>query len=322
MVAAIQLHCARRLPLRESWCNMRLIGARGVSLLLLIVGLVAAAGASAGAAGRWKLGDDGSCYFDENDGGPDQCSPQPGRWKLGGDGSCYFDATDEGPNQCTPSPQSASESVEQSEPLSGTLNRPALEPAERLERPYRRGSGSHCGCRTSFCTRQFVSSPTNSSFSVRQSIALTRPSSFGCLPALPNLPTIRPVELELVDRRIVHSVGIAGVRAVEIWMRSARDAERRRHADVRDLRLEGAVAVEDLDPLVALVGDVDVALAHRWQASAACRTGPARFRVEPHDEQEPSVPVELRDACVRRRDRRRRRCCRRASQATSLGRVN
>ena len=114
---------------------MRLTGARGVSLLLLIVGLRAATGVSTGAAGRWKLGDDGSCYFDENDGGPDQCSPQPGRWKLGGDGSCYFDATDEGPNQCTPPPQPASESFEQSEPLPGGLDRPALDPAESRTPP-------------------------------------------------------------------------------------------------------------------------------------------------------------------------------------------
>lgn len=52
--------------------------------------------------GRWKLGGDGSCYFDPDDGGPDQCSPNPGRWKLGGDDSCYWDANDSGPNQCTP----------------------------------------------------------------------------------------------------------------------------------------------------------------------------------------------------------------------------
>jgi len=108
---------------------MRLTGARVVSWLLLIVGLVAATGVATAAAGRWKLGDDGSCYFDENDGGPDQCSPQPGRWKLGGDGSCYFDATDEGPDQCTPPPP-ASASIEQPEPLSGAVDRPALDPAE------------------------------------------------------------------------------------------------------------------------------------------------------------------------------------------------
>lgn len=52
--------------------------------------------------GRWKLGGDGSCYFDPDDGGPDQCSPNVGRWKLGGDGSCYWDPADSGPNQCSP----------------------------------------------------------------------------------------------------------------------------------------------------------------------------------------------------------------------------
>jgi hypothetical protein len=52
--------------------------------------------------GRWKLGGDGSCFFDETDSGPDQCSPSSGRWKLGGDGSCVFDANDSGPNQCEP----------------------------------------------------------------------------------------------------------------------------------------------------------------------------------------------------------------------------
>ena len=52
--------------------------------------------------GRWKLGGDGSCYFDPDDSGPDQCSPNPGRWKLGGDGNCYWDPADSGPNQCTP----------------------------------------------------------------------------------------------------------------------------------------------------------------------------------------------------------------------------
>ncbi len=52
--------------------------------------------------GRWKLGGDGSCYWDPNDIGPDQCSPPTGRWKLGGDGSCYWDPNDSGPDQCVP----------------------------------------------------------------------------------------------------------------------------------------------------------------------------------------------------------------------------
>ena len=56
--------------------------------------------------GRWKLGGDGSCYWDPDDSGPDQCSQNLGRWKLGGDGSCYWDANDEGPNQCAPAADS------------------------------------------------------------------------------------------------------------------------------------------------------------------------------------------------------------------------
>jgi hypothetical protein len=59
-----------------------------------------------GATGRWKLGGDGSCNWDPNDSGPDQCSQgnPTGRWKLGGDGSCYWDANDSGPDQCSPPP--------------------------------------------------------------------------------------------------------------------------------------------------------------------------------------------------------------------------
>ncbi len=52
--------------------------------------------------GRWKLGGDGSCYWDPDDSGPDQCSQNTGRWKLGGDGSCYWDPADSGDNQCSP----------------------------------------------------------------------------------------------------------------------------------------------------------------------------------------------------------------------------
>src|SRR5207244_3523111 len=61
----------------------------------------------------------------------------------------------------------------------------------------RRGSSGEArrhfvGCRVSFCTRQFNSSPTNNSLSLRQSIAFTVPNSFGIFPARPNLPRIRP----------------------------------------------------------------------------------------------------------------------------------
>jgi hypothetical protein len=43
-----------------------------------------------------------------------------------------------------------------------------------------------------FWTRQFQTSPTNSSFSFRQSTELTMSNSFGSLPALPNVPTTFP----------------------------------------------------------------------------------------------------------------------------------
>ena len=43
-----------------------------------------------------------------------------------------------------------------------------------------------------FCARQFQISPTNRSFSDRQSRAFTMPNSLGSLPALPNRPTTCP----------------------------------------------------------------------------------------------------------------------------------
>jgi hypothetical protein len=72
--------------------------------LFIVVGLVSVGGAATSFEGRWKLADDGSCYLDLTDDGPDQCSASPGRWKLGGDGSCYWDDDDSGPNQCAPAP--------------------------------------------------------------------------------------------------------------------------------------------------------------------------------------------------------------------------
>ena len=51
--------------------------------------------------GRWKLGGDGSCYWDPDDSVRMMLANQ-GRWKLGGDGSCYCDPADSGPNQCSP----------------------------------------------------------------------------------------------------------------------------------------------------------------------------------------------------------------------------
>ncbi len=52
--------------------------------------------------GRWKIGPQ-SCYWEPNDWGADQCSPEPtGRWKLDGNGNCYWDENDTGPDQCSP----------------------------------------------------------------------------------------------------------------------------------------------------------------------------------------------------------------------------
>jgi hypothetical protein len=99
--------------------------ARLACLLLLAVGIAAATSVVYGADGRWKLGGDGSCYFDPNDSGPDQCSPPTapaGRWKLGGDGSCFWDPNDSGPDQCTPAAEAIAEAVPDSlDALLGSL---------------------------------------------------------------------------------------------------------------------------------------------------------------------------------------------------------
>ena len=75
--------------------------------------------------GRWKLGGDGSCYWDPDDSGPDQCSQNPGRWKLGGDDSCYFDPADSGPNQC--SPPASEPGVDATATVSAQLRRAELQ---------------------------------------------------------------------------------------------------------------------------------------------------------------------------------------------------
>jgi hypothetical protein len=81
-----------------------------------VTGATAISPAAAAAEGRWKLGGDGSCSWDPDDSGPDQCSPISGRWKLGGDGSCYWDANDSGPNQCEPPAESAAAEARASSP--------------------------------------------------------------------------------------------------------------------------------------------------------------------------------------------------------------
>src|SRR5581483_10695720 len=68
------------------------------------------------------------------------------------------------------------------------------------------------------------------------------------------------VERHLVDRRVFHPVLVAGVRDVEILRRARRHAHRNRASDAGELRLEVAVAVEDLHALVAGIEHVDVSL--------------------------------------------------------------
>lgn len=57
----------------------------------------------AAAAGRYKAGANGTCVWDPNDSGPDQCKPvdKRGRFKREGD-KCVWDPNDSGPNQCEP----------------------------------------------------------------------------------------------------------------------------------------------------------------------------------------------------------------------------
>ena len=85
--------------MRSPWTGLR------TSLLCVTLVMASAAigvSVDSAEAARWKVGGDGSCYFDQTDDGPDQCLPQPtGRWKLDGD-NCYFDAFDSGPDQCPP----------------------------------------------------------------------------------------------------------------------------------------------------------------------------------------------------------------------------
>ena len=98
---------------------MKLVSARCSLLVLLVVGLAAATTTVSGFEGRWKLADDGSCYWDSTDSGADQCEgpgPTRGRWKLAPDGNCVWDANDSGPHQCSPS-EEATEPEPASPPL-------------------------------------------------------------------------------------------------------------------------------------------------------------------------------------------------------------
>src|SRR4030095_8700079 len=105
------------------------------------------------------------------------------------------------------------------------------------------------------------------------------------------------VERRLVDGGVFHAVLVARVRDVEILRRSARHAHRQRRADVAELRLELALAVEDLDALVAGIGDVDIARVRhgdRLHAGELALAGAGRSPVR----DELAVLVELRDAVV------------------------
>src|SRR5439155_25664918 len=67
------------------------------------------------------------------------------------------------------------------------------------------------------------------------------------------------IQLQLVDLAVVHALGIVRVGAVQILRRAAGDADRLRHPDAGDLRLEGAFAVEHLNAVVAGIGHVEIA---------------------------------------------------------------
>src|SRR5262249_10952756 len=84
------------------------------------------------------------------------------------------------------------------------------------------------------------------------------------------------------------------VRAIDVLRRSRRDADRHRRSDAGDLRLQVAVAVEYLNPVVAGVGDVDVPLGvehdavDRVELARLAAAGSPRF-------DEVAVLVQLRD---------------------------
>src|SRR5260370_15452554 len=118
-------------------------------------------------------------------------------------------------------------------------------------------------------------------------------------PGLAELADHGAVQFQLVDLAgDVDVVRRIGVRRVEHLVRPRRDAERLGRADTGDLRLEGAVAVEHLDTLVAGVGNVDIALGiDRDRAGGGSEL--ARFgalRAPRFDEH--AVLIELRHALI------------------------
>src|SRR6185503_4756053 len=107
-----------------------------------------------------------------------------------------------------------------------------------------------------------------------------------------------PAQLHFVDLAGVHALGIVRVRAVEKLRRASRDADRLRHADVGDLRLERAFTIKHLDALVPRVGHVDVSGRVAGDAANAVELSLRRAGLAPGLE-EIAVPVELRNAVVR-----------------------
>ena len=124
----------------------------------------------------------------------------------------------------------------------------------------------------SFCTRQLPISPTQSSFSLRQSIALTRAEFLQQLAGSAELADELAVEIHLVDLAVDVDVRRAGLSSTRRGTGAGPGVMqmRARRADVQELRLEVAVAVEHLDAPVAAVGDVDDALRVDRDARGRC----------------------------------------------------
>jgi hypothetical protein len=71
------------------------------------------------------------------------------------------------------------------------ISDPAMYPSRLIAPPNQ--TSRIIGYRSvSFWTLMLLTSPTSRLFSLRQSIELTVPNSFGSFPALPNLPTMVP----------------------------------------------------------------------------------------------------------------------------------
>src|SRR5262249_55560592 len=120
---------------------------------------------------------------------------------------------------------------------------------------------------------------------------------FRQLAGAPEFPDHFAGQLHLVDLAVLHALGLVRVGAEEILRRSARDANRLRRADAGDLRLERALAVEHLNPVVAGVGDVDVAGRIGGDAADLVELSLARSGLAPRLHEVP-LPGELRDPVV------------------------